>query len=124
MGRGCGVPVSALTGYLISMQNVTSLLTKKDRSNHDEASWTFPGGVSGFAAWWISLASVFLLYGANTLFFFLYTWPLFLALLPVSVLIGITINVVLQGYLIRTVPVTLFLVGCLFWVLFFQLSGW
>lgn len=106
------------------MQNVTPLLARKDKSDQDEASWPFPGGVVGFASWWVALATTFVLYGSNTLFFFLYTWPFFLALLPVSVLIGIAISVLLRGHLIWTTLATVLVVVCLFWLLFSQLSGW
>ncbi|VEB54872.1 membrane protein [Salmonella enterica subsp. enterica] len=41
--------------------------------------------------------SLFLLYGPNTLFFFLYTWPFFLALMPVSVIIGIALHLLVKG---------------------------
>jgi hypothetical protein len=34
----------------------------------------------------------FLIYGSNTLFFFLYTWPFFLALMPVAVVVGIALH--------------------------------
>lgn len=106
------------------MQNVTPLLARKDEREREETSWSFPGGVMGFVSWWVALAIPFLLYGSNTLFFFLYTWPFFLALLPVSVLIGVAISVVLRGQLLWTLLITAALVICLFWLLFTLLSGW
>jgi len=106
------------------MQNVTPMLARKDDRDPEETSWSFPGGVVGFAAYWFALAIPFLLYGSNTLFFFLYTWPFFLALLPVSVLTGIASSLLLRGHLLWMIVVTVAAVVCLFWLLFTLLSGW
>lgn len=106
------------------MQNVTPMLARQDEREREEPSWSFPGGVVGFVSWWVALAIPFLLYGSNTLFFFLYTWPFFLALLPVSVLVGIATSVLLRGQLLWTMLITALLVICLFWLLFTLLSGW
>ena len=100
------------------------MLARKDEREREEPSWSFPGGVVGFVSWWVALAIPFLLYGSNTLFFFLYTWPFFLALLPVSVLVGIATSVLLRGQLLWTMLITALLVICLFWLLFTLLSGW
>ncbi|MBV4368869.1 DUF3561 family protein [Erwinia sp. BNK-24-b] len=105
------------------MHNVTPMLARKD-DNQEEPSWSFPGGVAGFACYWFALAIPFMLYGSNTLFFFLYTWPFFLALLPVSVLVGIVASVLLRGHLIWTLLLTVVVVIGLFWLLFTLLSGW
>lgn len=43
----------------------------------DETTWSFPGAFVGFVSWLLALGIPFLIYGGNTLFFFLYT-----ALLP------------------------------------------
>jgi hypothetical protein len=66
----------------------------------------------------------FLAYGSNTLFFLLYTWPFFLALMPLSVLIGITLSMLLRGRLILTLLLTGTIVLCLFWLVFSFLTGW
>lgn len=66
----------------------------------------------------------FLVYGSNTLFFLLYTWPFFLALMPLSVLIGITLSMLLRGRLILTLLLTGTIVLCLFWLVFSFLTGW
>ncbi|CCP06138.1 hypothetical protein BN440_1089 [Erwinia amylovora MR1] len=55
---------------------------------------------------------------------FLYTWPFFLALLPVSVLAGIVISALLRGHVIWTALVTPLLTLSLFWLLFCLLSSW
>ncbi|MEM6052565.1 DUF3561 family protein [Erwinia sp. P7711] len=106
------------------MHNVTPMLARKEDRDREEPSWSFPGGVVGFAAYWLALAIPFMLYGSSTLFFFLYTWPFFLALLPVSVLVGIASSVLLRGQLIWTILLTTLLVIFLFWLLFTLLSGW
>lgn len=106
------------------MHNVTPLLARKEDREREECAGPFPGGMVGFASWWIALAIPFMLYGSNTLFFFLYTWPFFLALLPVSVLIGIATSVLLRGHLLLTLLLTAISVICLFWLIFSLLTGW
>lgn len=64
---------------------------------NDDATSAFPGAVVGFVSWLLALGIPFLLYGPNTLFFFLYTWPFFLALMPVSVIIGIALHLLVKG---------------------------
>jgi len=100
------------------------MLARKDESIPDEPRSSLPGGIIGFLSYWCALAIPFLLYGSNTLFFFLYTWPFFLALLPVSVLIGIIFSMALRGRLLWMTPATAVSVVCLFWLLFSFLSGW
>jgi hypothetical protein len=48
----------------------------------------------------LALGIPFLIYGGNTLFFFLYTWPFFLALMPVAVVVGIALHSLLNGKLL------------------------
>ncbi|WP_343554593.1 DUF3561 family protein [Pantoea sp.] len=106
------------------MQNVTPMLARKDERTPDEPRSSLPGGVIGFLSYWCALAIPFVLYGSNTLFFFLYTWPFFLALLPVSVLIGIVLSLMFRTHLFWSAIVTTAVVICLFWLLFSFLSGW
>ena len=106
------------------MQNVTPMLARTDDSLPEEPRSSLPGGVIGFFAYWCALAIPFLLYGSSTLFFFLYTWPFFLALLPVSVLAGIALSLIMRGHLFWCALATSLLVICLFWLLFSCLSGW
>ncbi len=106
------------------MQNVTPMLARKDERTPDESRSSLPGGVIGFLSYWCALAIPFMLYGSNTLFFFLYTWPFFLALLPVSVLIGIVLSLMIRGRLFWSGVITGIVVVCLFWLLFSFLSGW
>ncbi len=61
--------------------NIT--LTNNDSLTEDEeTTWSLPGAVVGFISWLFALAMPMLIYGSNTLFFFIYTWPFFLALMP------------------------------------------
>lgn len=83
----------------------------------EEKAWSVPGAVIGFLSWLLALGMPFLLYGLNTLFFFLYTWPFFLALLPLSVVIGIAIYSLSGGKLILSVLTTLLLVVVMFGLL-------
>lgn len=106
------------------MQNVTPMLARKDERTPDESRSSLPGGVIGFLSYWCALAIPFMLYGSNTLFFFLYTWPFFLALLPVSVLVGIVLSLMIRGRLFWSGVLTTIVVVCLFWMLFSFLSGW
>ncbi|WP_075183211.1 DUF3561 family protein [Pantoea sp. 1.19] len=106
------------------MQNVTPMLARREEREEDMPSRTFPGGVIGFACWWVALSTPFLLYGANTLFFFLYTWPFFLALLPVAVVTGVGMCLLLQGRLIWGGMATALIVTAMFWLLFLFLTVW
>ncbi|MTH45362.1 DUF3561 family protein [Intestinirhabdus alba] len=89
----------------------------------DEATWSLPGAVIGFASWLLALGLPFLIYGPNSLFFFLYTWPFFLALMPVAVVIGIALHSLLAGRLGYSVVFTLLTVGAMFGALFMWLLG-
>ncbi|MGP0786189.1 DUF3561 family protein, partial [Escherichia coli] len=53
-----------------------------------ETTWSLPGAVVGFISWLFALAMPMLIYDSNTLFFFIYTWPFFLAPMPVGVVVG------------------------------------
>lgn len=105
------------------MQDVTPVLINS-QPEQEEPSYSFLGGVSGFVFYWLAFAVPFLVYGSNTLFFLLYTWPFFLALMPVSVLVGITVSMLLRGKLFFTLLTTGVVVICLFWLIFSFLSGW
>ncbi|MBZ3655842.1 DUF3561 family protein [Salmonella enterica subsp. enterica serovar Senftenberg] len=86
----------------------------------DDATSAFPGRWSALChgCWrWGS----FLLYGPNTLFF-LYT-ALFLALMPVSVIIGIALHLLVKGKILFSIMFTLLAVGALFGALFIWLLG-
>lgn len=104
------------------MQNVSPVLIDSTLEK-EEPSYSFLGGVCGFVFYWLAFAVPFLVYGSNTLFFLLYTWPFFLALMPVSVLIGITLSMLLRGRLL-TLLLTGVIVLCLFWLVFSFLTGW
>ncbi|OMQ22245.1 DUF3561 family protein [Serratia oryzae] len=105
------------------MQDITPVLTNSQQEQ-EEPSYSFLGGISGFVFYWLAFAVPFLVYGSNTLFFLLYTWPFFLALMPVSVLVGITVSMLLRGKLLFTLLTTGVLVISLFWLIFSFLSGW
>lgn len=104
-------------------QNITIARTEPMNSDIEETTWSFSGAVVGFAAWLLALGIPVLFYGSNTLFFFLYTWPFFLALLPVSVVIGIAMHSLVNGKLLYSVVATLITVGALFGLLFLWLLG-
>ncbi|EAW9308669.1 DUF3561 family protein [Salmonella enterica] len=89
----------------------------------DDTTRSLPGAVVGFVSWLLALGIPFLLYGPNTLFFFLYTWPFFLALMPVSVIIGIALHLLVKGKILFSIMFTLLAVGALFGALFIWLLG-
>jgi dolichyl-phosphate-mannose--protein O-mannosyl transferase len=104
-------------------QNITITRTEPMNTDTEETTWSLSGAVVGFVAWLLALGIPFLLYGSNTLFFFLYTWPFFLALLPVSVVIGIALHSLMNGKLLYSIVVTLITVAVLFGLLFLWLLG-
>ena len=89
----------------------------------DETTWSLPGAVVGFISWLFALAMPMLIYGSNTLFFFIYTWPFFLALMPVAVVVGIALHSLLNGKLLYSVSATILTVGLMFALLFLWLLG-
>ncbi|HDL8055765.1 TPA: DUF3561 family protein [Yersinia enterocolitica] len=105
------------------MLNITQITIDEQRER-EEPSYSFLGGVTGFVFYWLAFAIPFFVYGSNTVFFLLYTWPFFLALMPVSVLIGITLNMLSRGNVLITVGGAGIAVVCLFWMLFSFLTGW
>ena len=107
------------------MQNVTPILidSKQSKQEREEPSYSFLGGVSGFVFYWLAFALPFLVYGSNTLFFLLYTWPFFLALMPVAVVVGIALHSLLDGKLQYSVCATILTVGLMFGLLFLWLLG-
>ncbi|PDO84235.1 DUF3561 family protein [Kosakonia pseudosacchari] len=105
-------------------QNITIPRSQSMTTTTDEATtWSFPGAVVGFVAWLLALGIPFMIYGSNTLFFFLYTWPFFLALMPVSVVVGIALHSLLDGKLLYSSVATLLTVIAMFGVLFMWLMG-
>ena len=87
----------------------------------DDTTWSLPGAVVGFVAWLLALGIPCLMYGPNTLFFFLYTWPFFLALLPVAIVAGIALHSLMKGKLLLSITFTLLVVGSMFGALFLWL---
>lgn len=83
----------------------------------EEKAWSLPGAIIGFFSWLLALGMPFLLYGLNTLFFFLYTWPFFLALMPLAVVIGIAMYSLSGAKLLLSALTTLLLVAVMFGVL-------
>ncbi|HEY4436726.1 MULTISPECIES: DUF3561 family protein [Lelliottia] len=92
-------------------------------SADDETTWSLPGAVVGFASWLLALGIPFAIYGRNTLFFFLYTWPFFLALMPVAVVVGIALHSLLNGRLLYSTVITIATVVIIFGLLFLWLMG-
>ncbi len=100
------------------------LLTQADTlSDTEYTAWSLPGGIIGFVSWLLALGFPFLMYGSNTLFFFLYTWPFFLALMPVAVVVGVALHSLLARRLLLSCIATLFGVGLMFGVLFLWLMS-
>ncbi|QFH68385.1 DUF3561 family protein [Enterobacter sp. E76] len=107
------------------MRNSTNMIISQASAPPaaEETTWTFPGAILGFLAWLLALGFPFLFYGSNTLFFFLYTWPFFLALMPVAVVIGIALHSLLDGRLIVSCMMTIATVALMFGVLFLWLMS-
>ncbi|QRG79996.1 DUF3561 family protein [Citrobacter sp. R56] len=102
--------------------NIT-ITTSDTFTVEDETTWSLSGAVVGFVSWLLALGFPFLIYGSNTLFFFLYTWPFFLALMPVAVVVGIALHSLMKGKLLFSIISTLLTVGAMFGALFMWLLG-
>lgn len=111
---------------LIRVENIRfqALAQTTDSSDNEEPSYSMQGGFIGFVFYWLAFAIPFLVYGSNTLFFLLYTWPFFLTLMPVSVLIGIAFSTFFAGSWFKTSLASGICVMGMFWMVFSFLSGW
>lgn len=87
-----------------------------------QTAWSLPGGIIGFCSWLLALGLPFLLFGSNTPFFFLYTWPFFLALMPVAVVVGIALHSLVGRRLLISIIATLLVVVAMFGALFLWLT--
>ena len=99
-------------------QNINVAQPESLASAYDETTWSLSGAFVGFVAWLMALGIPYLHYGNNTLFFFLYTWPFFLALMPVSVVVGVAFHSLMKGKLAYTIVATLLTVAVLCSLLF------
>ena len=99
-------------------QNLNVAQTEPLAPTYDETTWSLSGAFVGFVAWLMALGIPYLHYGNNTLFFFLYTWPFFLALMPVAVVIGVAFHSLVKGRLRYTIVTTLATVAVLCGLLF------
>ena len=70
-------------------QNISIIRSEPPPTVSDETTWSLSGAAVGFISWLLALGIPFLIYGSNTLFVLLYTWPFFLALMPVAVVVCI-----------------------------------
>ncbi|WP_407731502.1 DUF3561 family protein [Pseudocitrobacter faecalis] len=104
-------------------QNISLTRSESIPPPDDETTWSLSGATVGFVAWLIALGIPYLWYGNNTLFFFLYTWPFFLALMPVAVVIGVAIHSLVNSKLRYSIIVTLLTVAALCGLLFLWLMG-
>ncbi|MNC34432.1 Inner membrane protein YgbE [compost metagenome] len=107
------------------MRNSTNIaITSAEASpGIEETTWSLAGAFIGFLSWLLALGIPFLVYGPNTLFFFLYTWPFFLALLPVAVVVGIALHSLLRGRVVYSCAATVLAVALMFGILFLWLMG-
>jgi dolichyl-phosphate-mannose--protein O-mannosyl transferase len=114
---------SQVTGS--NMRNSQNIVLSRSETvvASEETTWSFPGALVGFVSWLLALGIPFLLYGPNTLFFFLYTWPFFLALMPVAVVVGIAVHSLLDGKLLYSSVATVIIVVTMFGALFMWLMG-
>lgn len=101
----------------------TTITTTESLTDGGETNWSLPGAIIGFAAWLLALGVPFLFYGSNTLFFFLYTWPFFLALLPVAIIVGIALHSLVNGKLLYSIMLSVATIAVMFGSLFMWLMG-
>ena len=104
-------------------QNLSIIRSEPPPAIGDETTWSLSGAAVGFISWLLALGIPFLLYGSKTLFFLLYTWPFFLALMPVAVVVGIALHSLLNGKLLYSASATILTVGLMFALLFLWLLG-
>lgn len=100
--------------------NIT--LTNNDSLTEDEETTWSLRCRGRFYLWLFALAMPMLIYGSNTLFFFINTRPFFLALMPVAVVVGIALHSLMDGKLRYSIVFTV-TVGIMFGALFMWLLG-
>lgn len=107
------------------MRNSTNIVLSQAEPTRkvEETTLSLSGAFIGFLSWLLALGIPFVVYGPNTLFFFLYTWPFFLALLPVGGVIGIALHAILRDKLLLSCVATLLCVVLMVGVLFMWLMG-
>ena len=107
------------------MQNVTpiSIDSKQSKQEREEPSYSFRAASAAlFSTGWRSRCRS--RSTVPTRCFSCSIPPFFPALMPLSVLIGITLSMLLRGRLILTLLLTGAIVLCLFWLVFSFLTGW
>jgi len=104
-------------------QNISIIRSEPPPTVSDETTWSLSGAAVGFISWLLALGIPFLIYGSNTLFVLLYTWPFFLALMPVAVVVGIALHSLMDGKLQYSVCAPILPVGLMFGLLFLWLLG-
>ncbi|MGM3174730.1 DUF3561 family protein [Dickeya lacustris] len=112
------------------MQRATSLPDSESSCSDDEepassSSGTFSGAVVGFCCYWLAFALPFACWGFNsTVFLMLYTWPFFLALMPLSLLIGMLLRVFCQRSTALMVLCCAVSVSGVFWLMLLLITTW
>ncbi|AXW85825.1 hypothetical protein CKQ53_01760 [Lonsdalea britannica] len=110
-----------------TVQRVTLLPHRQIHPPSQETPVSYPslGAIAGFCFYWLAFALSFWLYGLDaTRLLMLYTWPLFLALLLLCVLVGMLFGLLWQR---RVVLMLLCCGGSVlfsFWLVFSVISGW
>ncbi len=98
---------------------------KRHLSRHGNAlPGSFWAGMAGFTFYCLAFAVPIIIYGANALFVLLYTWPFFLALMPLSVLIGMLFGLLFPGRILGVILLSGLSIFTLFWLVFSRLTGW
>ncbi|WP_459582070.1 DUF3561 family protein [Dickeya oryzae] len=83
------------------------------------------GALAGFCFYWLAFSLPFVFYGLNsTLLLMLYTWPFFLALMPLSVLIGMLFRVLLPNHVGWMMLCCAVSIPGVFWLVFVLITGW
>ncbi|KHN56323.1 hypothetical protein OI70_12255 [Dickeya fangzhongdai] len=114
------------------MQSVTPLPDSNTQADHDEeedgsfvACSPLVGALAGFCFYWLAFSLPFIVYGLNsTLLLMLYTWPFFLALMPLSVLIGMLFRVLLPNHVVWMMVCCAVSIPGVFWLVFLLITGW
>lgn len=97
-----------------------SVISEEQKEN---TSYALIGGIIGFLFYWLGFTIPFLVYGLSIHLLLLYTWPFFMALIPLSVFIGAGINILFSGRILISVPLCGILVVALYWQMFTAVSG-
>ncbi|ACS84675.1 DUF3561 family protein [Musicola paradisiaca] len=107
------------------MQSVTPLSGSDAHSDLEEDTSSSSGALAGFCFYLLVFSLLLLMYEpGSTLLLMLYTWPFFLALMPLSILAGVVCRVLWPHHVVLMLLCCGGSIFAMFWLVFSLIVGW